>query len=518
MGRKTTATGQRDGQLDVARFGRRFGQRISLFFGYLLVVVAVFAVSFVATSEALATDYVDSTRYIVGPGDEFTINFSEARIDPIRTIVGVEGAATIDGVGTYALNGLTLTAAKAKLLAGLKKRFAGSGIELSLTTVRTKRTLVAGAVANPGLYDTKASALVSDLIARAGGLSVGASRRNIEIRSTNGESRVSYPVDLEMFSLVGDPEANPAVYLGDVIYVPLFSDSTQRRYVSGEVRSPRWVEYTSRDNVMDLIGLAGGLTGDARRDSALFFDGSDTESSQTNMISLTETMPLPASSRIIVLTESEKVFKKDVSISGAVANPGMYPYEMGLTVEELVLKAGGTIADAYTDGITLFNNTNDHGALARALVNSETKSLAVANLSAPTGPISAFNVRSGADLNLAPGDSVVVPFAEGFVSVLGQVKVPGLVTFRAGRSAHDYISSAGGATSWADLKLSYVTRKTAGGATPLASAGEIYDGDIIFVARKTKSQGSGTLGWLRDITLIGAGVALTVLAIDEVGK
>ncbi len=475
----------------------------------LAVVLSVAAVRTVGS----AAELVDSTRYIVGPGDEFTISFSEARIAPFTTVVGVEGLAAIDGVGTYNLAGLTLSKAKAKLRAGLKTRFSGSGPELRLTTVREKRTLVAGAVVHPGLYSTKATALASDLIAKAGGLTGKASRRNIEIRTEEGPRAKTFPVDLDMFTIAGAQESNPPVYLGDVIYVPLFSDSAQRCYVSGEVRSPRWIEYTGRDNALDLVHLAGGLTGAAREDSVFLFDGSS-----GSMVALRQTVSLPPGSRLIVLAHVAQARETDVSVNGAVVNPGRYPFREGMTVDSLIARAGGLLSAGYRDGITLFNNSTDNRALVKSLLTQESGAIAKAGALAPVGPSSVDNLRSGGATTLAPGDSVVVPLATGFVSVLGQVRVPGLVSFVPGRSARDYISSVGGTTSWSDISRSYVSRHIAGGATPLSSAGIIYDGDIIFVARKTDKHSSGALGWIRDVTLIGAGVALTVFAIDKAGN
>jgi protein involved in polysaccharide export with SLBB domain len=508
MVRLTTAKGQTSASPRVRSLRSRRNWSLSL--------LSVFALLLSSTSARLdAAELVDSVRYIVGPGDIFTVSFSEAQILPFHTEVGVEGAATIDGVGTFSLTGLTLTEARAKLLSGLKKRFSGSGVELHLTTVRQKRTLVAGAVEKPGLYDSKATALVSDLIAKAGGLSAGASRRNIEIRAEGADS---YAVDLEKFSLVGDPESNPAVYLGDVIFVPLFTDSTRRLYVSGEVRSPGWIEYTGRDAVMDLVRLAGGLTGGARADSVLLFESASADGGGRSMLGVSEIKSILPGSRVIALSAGEKAIEKDVSISGAITNPGRYPYADGMSIESLIALAGGTLSEAYPAGITLFNPSHDNEALALFLVRTENTSMANSNSFAPSGPMSAVNVRSGISGDLAPGDSVIVPFAEGFVSVLGQVKFPGLVSFASERSALEYVGLAGGVNSWADLNSSYVTRKIARGATPLKLADIIYDGDIIFVTRKRDTRSSGTLRWLRDVTLIGAGVALTVFTIDEIGN
>ncbi|MCH7878726.1 MAG: hypothetical protein IH914_05385, partial [candidate division Zixibacteria bacterium] len=97
------------------------------------------------------------------------------------------------------------------------------------------------------------------------------------------------------------------------------------------------------------------------------------------------------------------------------------------------------------------------------------------------------------------------------------VALPGLVSFADRLSSSDLIDRAGGLTAWADLSRSYVNRRVGGNSTPLSSAGRIYDGDIIYVARKVK-KGGGFLGTLRDVSLLGAGIALSALAIDQLAK
>ncbi|HSG99030.1 MAG TPA: SLBB domain-containing protein, partial [candidate division Zixibacteria bacterium] len=212
-----------------------------------------------ANAEAL----VDSTSYVVGPGDKFSIEFFETQLPALEAVVSLEGLARVPAVGSFPIAGVTLAEAKAILRAGIKRKFSGVSATISLTTVRTQRALVSGAVKNPGIYEAPATALVSDIIARAGGLAPGASRRNIVIRAANRE----FPADLEMFTLAGDLAANPPLYLGDVVFVPVALDSSARIYISGEVRAPGAFEYTGRDRVSDLIRLGGGLSTLARRDS-----------------------------------------------------------------------------------------------------------------------------------------------------------------------------------------------------------------------------------------------------------
>ena len=68
------------------------------------------------------------------------------------------------------------------------------------------------------------------------------------------------------------------------------------------------------------------------------------------------------------------------------------------------------------------------------------------------------------DLPLQPRDQVVVPAAEVFVTVLGEVNRPGVIPFQHGLTVSDYLLRAGGPTREADLGLVHFV----GGLDPVA--------------------------------------------------
>ncbi len=498
------------------------GKKIMAFRGLYLVVIFFVLIAFLAPRYIRADEMIDPDRYLVGPGDEFKVEFFDAQLDAIEFTISIEGAATINNVGSFQVAGLTLSLAKAELRRGLQKAYSGAKFSIALTSVRKKRISVAGAVKNPGLYDDAASTLASQLLSAAGGLLPGASRRNITLRSAAGD----VPVDLVRFLRLGDFDANPPLYQGDVLYVPLYSDSTTSLFVSGEVRKPGWIEFTGRDNLSDLVALAGGLTGSARDDSVMVFSGSNGRTTGT-LMSLESAYLAGQGTRIIALPAEIRSDPDDITVSGYARSSGRFPFVEGMTLPDALALSGGVRDDAYQPGITVFNTRHDRRAVIWTLNNLETTSLEKADFpiyNAPSGSAQVrvretydFRKKSIRDIALRPGDSVFVPRAEGVVSVLGQVAGPGLVSFADGISSSDMINRAGGLTAWADRSRSFVTRRVGGGSVPLSSAGRIYDGDIIYVARKV-NKGGGFLGTLRDVSLIGAGIALTALAIDQLAE
>ncbi|MFQ5608539.1 MAG: SLBB domain-containing protein, partial [Candidatus Zixiibacteriota bacterium] len=485
----------------------------------LLRMLCLMAV-LLARSEA-AVEIVDPATYTLGPGDQFKVSFFDAQIDPLVFDVSIEGIATAPNVGAFFLDGITLEDAKATLRKGIEEKFSGTEFDIALSRVRVKRVSVAGAVAKPGLYSIKATALSSELISLAGGLAPGSSRRNISLK-LDGDHVV---VDLERFERMGDFEANPPIYLGDVLIVPVLRDSTTRLFVSGEVRRPGWFEYTGRDKILDLIKLAGGLSASARTDSVLVLSGVNGDEGTLHKVE-SELFPGPQA-RLVALPKQPCADAEDISVSGEAIFTGRYPYEDGMTLVDALALSGGLKDAAYAPGITVFNTRVDRTERSRMLESLDAGSLSAAEIVNPVGPAGSPHVRiretfdfkqgKTLSLRLAPGDSIYVPRAEGLVTVIGQVSRPGLVEFLDGLRVSELISRAGGTTDWADLSRSYVIRRVGDGATTLSSAGRIYDGDVIFVARKANKR-SGFLSHVRDVALIGAGVALTALAIDELSQ
>jgi protein involved in polysaccharide export with SLBB domain len=134
-------------------------------------------------------------------------------------------------------------------------------------------------------------------------------------------------------------------------------------------------------------------------------------------------------------------------------------------------------------------------------------------VSADLGPILAEN--HGRDIPLLDGDRVIVPRRVLEVSVQGEVRSPGLVPFREGERASDYIRAAGGPTGRASGGKVRVTLARTGREIPAADAGPLHPGDIVWVPAKAERS-----SWVvvRDAIAIAAQVATFYLAIREATK
>lgn len=88
------------------------------------------------------------------------------------------------------------------------------------------------------------------------------------------------------------------------------------------------------------------------------------------------------------------------------------------------------------------------------------------------------------DLPLEPRDQVVIPAAEVFVTVLGEVNRPGVIPFQFGLTVRDYLLRAGGVTREAELGLIHFVDKTGRSLGAAALDAPVSSGDILIVERQ----------------------------------
>lgn len=88
------------------------------------------------------------------------------------------------------------------------------------------------------------------------------------------------------------------------------------------------------------------------------------------------------------------------------------------------------------------------------------------------------------DQELQPRDQLVIPAADVFVTVLGEVNRPGVIPFQFGLTVSDYLLRAGGATPEADLGLVHFVDKTGRSLGIAALDATVSAGDILIIERQ----------------------------------
>jgi protein involved in polysaccharide export with SLBB domain len=164
--------------------------------------------------------------YVVEPGDVLLVQ--PANLDsPIRLPgdqpVLPDGTIKLGRYGQMPVAGKTVEQIEGEVNALIKGQVADAGpIIVRLVTRDSKVYYVLGEVNSPGAFQLKGRECVLDAILAAGGLTSGASRRNIILsRPTAPDScRIVLPVSYPAIVQLGDTTTNYQIKAGDRVYVP----------------------------------------------------------------------------------------------------------------------------------------------------------------------------------------------------------------------------------------------------------------------------------------------------------
>lgn len=131
---------------------------------------------------------------------------------------------------------------------------------------------------------------------------------------------------------------------------------------------------------------------------------------------------------------------KTILVAGEIARPGTYPLAGGMTIVEVLAKAGPLGAAAAAEVIVVRPKGEVHGPV---LPSEMTDSASVEILKVNVRAIEAGELSG--NVVLRPNDTVFVPQAPR-VYVSGEVNTPGAYAFSPGTSVRQILSLAGGIT------------------------------------------------------------------------
>jgi len=242
---------------------------------------------------------------------------------------------------------------------------------------------------------------------------------------------------------------------------------TYKVSVTGAVREGMELEYESDMRISDLISLAGGLSPQAtdfayllRRD---YRQPDDLEYKRVDLAVILsnpnseENLLLKPMDELRILNRNTYVDQSTVRVSGAVRSPGEYPYDSTLSIENLLVLAGGLKLEAASNRIDIFRLQMDSDQPTRTLM--ETISIDKEGL---------LTGNAGTDYRLDPFDQVVVRSVPEFefqqsIRLEGEVRYPGTYALlEDNERISDLIERAGGLTKEADLSAAVLNRSENG--------------------------------------------------------
>ncbi|MEM8893670.1 MAG: SLBB domain-containing protein [Bacteroidota bacterium] len=234
----------------------------------------------------------------------------------------------------------------------LNKQFSLQDEDVILVRPYLNRVRLSGEVKRPAIYELKENETLADLIKYAGGFNERAYKEFISI-SRNDRARRS-------ITTVGKQDyETQTMQNGDEISIePIRNLFTNRIIIEGAVNRPGEFELSEGLGLKEALERAGGVREDAfmgrlviirqREDFTLT---SESVNLKSLMEGTTQDIKLQPEDLIKVSSIFDLTETRLVSIEGEVNNPGQYAYVDNLTIEDLIMLAGGLKASASNSSV-----------------------------------------------------------------------------------------------------------------------------------------------------------------------
>ena len=330
---------------------------------------------------------------------------------------------------------------------------------------------ISGKVKRPMRFEMKKDENLATLIKYAGGFEADAYTRSLRVVRQNGEEyEVNTVKDMD-YSIY-------TMRNGDVVTAEaILNRFTNKLEIRGAVYRPGIYQLSGKLNtIRELVNEAQGLTGDAFLNRAVLYRQREDLTSEVVQIDIKSIMD--GTSPNLALMKNDILYipsihdledRGNVTVHGEVAHPDSYPYADNMTLEDLIIQAGGLKEAASTVRIDVSRRIKN----PRSTADNDT-----------IGQMYTFSLKDGFVIDGQPGfilqpyDEVYVRRSPGYqaqqnVVIDGEILFGGnyAMTNREERLS-DLVNKAGGPTSLAYLRGAKLTR--------VASAGEKKRmGDVI---------------------------------------
>lgn len=310
---------------------------------------------------------------------------------------------------------------------------------------------VAGNARRPAIYELAAGETIGDVIDMAGGVLPTGHLQNVVVeRIVAHQRRIIKSFNLSQIHAALPNELSMPLKDGDVIKVyPVHTQIRQVVYLEGHVKYPRAYELKNDMRLNNLIHSYDDLLPEPFLPRAeiirlippdlhpeiIAFDLGAFLSGEKH-----QNLRLHDLDRIIIYAREDKTRKPVVTIHGLVNTPGTYPLLRGMTVRDVIFKAGNFKEGAYLENATLSRTlptpTGTHTVKidfspAKALMDGEEDNLELQSNDA-------IYIREIPQYSQA---------LERKVYLEGEFVFPGEYTFSEGERLYSVIERAGGMTA-----------------------------------------------------------------------
>ena len=514
-------------------------------------------------------------NYILGPGDELIISLWGETDFHISQTINRDGQIYIENVGILNIGGKSVEDAKKYILSRFSRVYSTllgnnpkSFIDITLGELKSVNVHFVGFVNFSGVHLIHPFSNIITGLMQAGGINVDGTLRDIHL-IRNGERIGS--IDIYNYLYKGKAINNFRLMDQDIIYVPPRLSTIA---LSGQVKKPGYYEIIDKETISTLIDLAGGKS--IRAGQTIFLYKNNYSLENSYLIDRDEVSKYFVADGDSIHVPIKQKINRFVRIEGQVRNPGKYPYQKNMSLNDLI-NATMTLNDKdfiktadlskivlnrrnpsgespielivnYNDKEFLLNN-GDHITVSRINqffpiesviitgeinrpgvypVNNLTNLSKIIDLS---GGYTKYGLEDGIEIFrdslkigwhdksfiLNDGDSLNVLKKSGLVLINGEVNAPGYLDFKKGDSMMKYIKRAGGFSSFAEPRDIFIIYPN-GTAMPYSRLfpPKVLEGSIITVnQRNISGSPKGPSGWeaFSIISTQAGNVATTLLTL-----
>lgn len=446
------------------------------------------------------------SNYVVGPGDQLTVQLNGAVNDDFSGPVGNDGTIYVPKLGAVNVTGVKSDQLGGYLKQKLSKIYRNFEVNSNVGSVRSIQITVAGMAAQPGTYTLSSLSTLSNAVVTVGGPSNVGSFRDIELKR-NGHVIAHF--DLYELLINGNQKSDVNLLAGDIIQ---FKPVGNEVAIYNGVKRQAIYETKPGETLKDIVDFAGGMNSEAN-DTNVFIENTDSSNTiEVNSFPWSQAQNnLVKKNEIIHFLISKNQYINSVAVIGNVADPTRVPYKPGMTVKDLIPNKEALLTSSYYDAVA-YGTYGQDNALSQKRVEKTMQSITSddSSLVSPTndgtaaanqqnifaggqntfraGPVTIpeaninwsyalvvrqdlnnysshiipFNLKKAIEgdlknnLKLKPGDVINVlstkdvrtPSAGGHVYVFidGEITSPGVYELKAGQTVKDLIESAGGVT------------------------------------------------------------------------
>ncbi|MGO2340276.1 MAG: polysaccharide biosynthesis/export family protein [Psychrobacter sp.] len=443
--------------------------------------------------------------YVINPGDNVQVRMWGAYQYAATTTVDPQGNIFLPNVGPVRISGVQNGNLQNVVQSAVSRIYRSNvGVYASLEQAQPVKVFVTGFVKQPGYYGGLAADSVLSYLDRAGGVDpTRGSYIDIQIKR-NGQ--LLQQVNLYDFLLAGKLQSF-SFRDGDVITV---SPQKKTFEVSGEVQN----EYTFEFDVNDLtVGDVLQVANPAANATNVSITRSAGRAQTAEYYSLTEAQNIPVyNGDQMVVTSDRYAGTIAVQVKGSHTGNGAMVVPYGARLKDIIPQLQPSSL-ATLNNLTIYRESV--AAQQKAMINESLDRLEEMTLSTqsttreeaalrqddaalvkefvakarkvePDGRIVVVP-NSWQDIILQQGDIIEIPAQTSIITVNGQVRAQGALTFNADYTVGDYIASSGGFGDNADMEDILVVHQN-GTHEVVNTAYRIQQGDEIMVLPKVKTK------------------------------